>query len=259
MSLDYEDRKLSRYFDALFVVGRMGDSKKELANLQKVMQAHDYAELLSFDEEYRELLSFVSRDEEDGASDIELKKLADYEKFIDKINIPEQYKKKMYECVLLGVDKFDSSNKHSLLLLGKILENTTNKDKNDIKRLQQMSALYQSGNKDLYNEFSRKTELKLKGKDPDEVKVAQERYKEISSELKKTHSVEERIKLLKEQLELSDKCAFKRMEKFQAKASICYNISQEYASNRDIFNKDNYLNDAQYYVKLVNNIKKHIK
>ena len=37
MALDYSDKKLDRYFDALFVVGRMGDSKRELANLQKVM------------------------------------------------------------------------------------------------------------------------------------------------------------------------------------------------------------------------------
>ena len=259
MALDCSDKKLTRYFDALFVVGRMGDSAHELANLQKVMSAEDYADLLIFDEQHHELVELISRDEDEYVSPKELKKIADYEKKADTSNIPSRYKIKMYECVLIGVDKFDCGNTHSLLLLGKILENTPPKNRDDLQRLQKVSLAYRFGAGALYEQLNRKIELKLKRKEPNEVENAVSQFNEISSELKQYHPTDEKIALLKKQLELVDKCAFKRMKKFQTKSMIYYDLSNEYAAKKDIGNHDDCLKESVYYKKLVQNIKDHIK
>ncbi len=259
MSLDYSDKKLHRYFDALFVVGKMGDSKKELANLQKVMKPQDYAELLIFDEKHHEMVEIVSRDENEYVSDAELKKIADYEKIADEINILPQYKAKMYDCVLIGVDRFAPSNVHSLLLLNKTADIIPPKKRNDLERLQRQAVFYKNGAGVLYDRLNDKIELKLKGKNPTDVSFAQAQFNKIAEDLKEPHTKDERIKLLEKQLELVDKCAFKRMKKFQTKAAICYDLSNEYAGIRDIGKHDSYLNDAHYYQKLVKNIVEHTK
>ena len=36
MALNYADKRLEKYFDALFVIGRMGDSNKELFVLHSI-------------------------------------------------------------------------------------------------------------------------------------------------------------------------------------------------------------------------------
>jgi hypothetical protein len=99
----------------------------------------------------------------------------------------------------------------------------------------------------------------MKRKNPQNVDASRKRFEEISAELKTPHSTEEKIALLKEQLNLADKCAFKKMIKFKTKAYIYHSLSNEYASERDIFNHDESLRESQYYQKLVQNIINHTK
>lgn len=259
MSLDYSNGKLNRYFDALFVIGRMGDSKHELAMLQKVMSPSEYADLLLFDENHREVLEIVSRDEDENISKNELKQISNYEETADKINIAPRYKAKMYDIVLVGIDKFDRSNTHSLLLLGKMADNIAPGNRDDLQRLQKMSEAYKFGANALHERLGQKISLKLKGKNQKDVENSVARFKKISDELKNFHPTEEKIALLEEQLKLVDRCAFKKMKKFQTKAAICYDLSNEYASVKDIGKHDSYLNDSMYYRKLVKNIVEHIK
>lgn len=259
MALDYSSRKLDRYFDALFVIGRMGNSKKELENLQKIMTPDDYAELLVFDKNHHEMVSLVSKDEDDYIFPGELEKLDAYEKTADNINIAQRYKEKMYECVLIGIDKFDQNNMHSLLLLGKIADTIPAKNRDRLKSLQLRAKHYSFGTNALFEKLNRKIELKLKGKNIKDVEAAKTRFDEISAKLKIPHSTDEKISLLREQLELVNKCALKKMAKFQTKASIYFGLSHEYTCQRDIFNSDEALREAQYYQKLVQNIKNHTK
>ena len=259
MALDYSSRKLDRYFDALFVIGRMGNSQKELENLQKVMPADDYAELCAFDKNHHEIVSLVSKYEDDYIFPGELEKLDTYEKTADNINIAQRYKEKMYECVLIGVDKFDQSNAHSLLLLGKIADTVPAKNRDQLKSIQFRAKYYSFGSNALLENLNKKIELKLKGKDIKNVEEAKARFDAISTELKTPHSTDEKISLLLEQLELTDKCAFKKMAKFKTKSNIHYNLSNEYAAQRDIFNHDEHIRQSQYYQKLVQNIINHTK
>ena len=99
----------------------------------------------------------------------------------------------------------------------------------------------------------------MKRKNPQDVDASRKRFEEISAQLDVKHSTEEKIALLKEQLQMVDKCAFKNMMKFKTKASIYYRLSNEYASERDIFNHDESLRESQYYQKLVQNIINHTK
>ena len=259
MALDYSDKKLDRYFDALFVVGRMGDSKRELANLQKVMSPENYADLLIFDEQYHDFVELISRDEEDYVSPKEINKISEYEQKIDGLNISPRYKAKMYDCVLIGVDKFNPGNTHSLLLLGKILENTPAKNRDSLLRLQKVSNSYRFGATALFDQLNKKIDLKLKGKEPVDVEKSLSEFKQISEELKKYHPTDEKIALLEKQLELVDKCAFKRMKKFQTKSMICYDLSNEYAAKKDIGKHDEYLKESLYFKQLVKNIENHTK
>ena len=259
MSLDYSDKRLNNYFDALFVVGKMGNPNEELVALQSVLSEADFEQIKSFDKLHKDMIELISLDENEFIPAKQFALIEEYEKYADNLNIAPRYKVKMYENVLTGTDKFAPSNTRSLDILNKIANNLSNNDRPKLEALKKLAVRYQYGSPNLYKELNKKIELKLKRKDPQKVEQALSRFADIAEELKKYHSPDERISLLKEQLELTDKCAFNRMTKFQTKASISYDLSQQYAYKCDIYNRDEYSRDAQYYLKLVKNIKDHIK
>ena len=259
MALNYADKRLDKYFDALFVIGRMGDSNKELFVLHSTLPAEDYNELKKFNDLHKSLIELVSRDEGEYISQKEFALLEEYEKTADQINIAPRYKAKMYDAVLIGTDKFAPSNTHALFLLSKIVDNTPYSQRDYLKLLQKQAKQYQYGTNNFYKKLDEKIKLKMKRKNPQDVDASRKRFEEISAQLDVKHSTEEKIALLKEQLQLVDKCAFKNMMKFKTKASIYYRLSNEYASERDIFNHDESLRESQYYQKLVQNIINHTK
>lgn len=259
MALNYADKRLEKYFDALFVIGRIGDSNKELFVLHSTLPTEDYNELKKFNDLHKSLIELVSRDEGEYITQKEFALLEEYEKTADQINIAPRYKAKMYDAVLIGTDKFAPSNTSALSLLSKIVDNTSNSQLDHLKLLQRQAKQYQYGAFETYKKLDEKINLKMKRKNPQDVDSSRTRFEEISAELKTPHSTEEKIALLKEQLNLADKCAFKKMIKFKTKASIYHSLSNEYASQRDIFNHDESLRESQYYQKLVQNIINHSK
>lgn len=259
MALNYADKKLDKYFDALFVVGRMGNSDAELFALHKTLSLQDFSELKKFNDLHRNLIELVSRDEGDYVGQKDIALLEEYEKISDQINIAPRYKAKMYDAVLIGIDKFAPSNSHSLSLLSKIVDNTPLKASADLHRLQKVADRYRYGSQTIYNNLTKKINLKLNGKKPADVENANARFKEINEKLKSTKADDEKILLLEEQLKLADKCTFKRVEKFKTKANICNRLSDLYALTMDTCKQDYYKKECTYYQKLVQNVYNHTR
>lgn len=258
MALDYANKKLDKYFDALFVMGNFGNPDNELFALHDVLPTEDFFELKNFGSEYKKMLHFVSRDEEEGALPQEVAELNKFEKLLDEINIAPRYKVKVYDVILNGLDKFDRDNEHSLRLLSKMVDNTPLKDGDNLRLIQEISRRYRYGNYDAYDALEKKIKLKISGKDPKKIELAKQRFIAIGEELKNRPADEKRIALLKEQFELADKCGFKRLQKFQTKANISYNLANLYAGQRDIYNHDYYAKESVYYTQLVKNIYNHL-
>ena len=259
MSLDYSDKRLNNYFDALFVIGKMGNSKDELMALQSFLSYADFEQIKSFDKLHKDMIEFISLDESEFIPSKQFALLEEYEKYADNLNIAPRYKVEMYENVLIGTDKFAPSNTRSLDILNKIANNLSNNDRFKLELLKKVSARYQYGSPSLYKELNKKIDLKLKGKDPKKVEQAQARFNEISQKLKEPHTTQERVALMEEQLSLIDKCAFKRMQKFQTKSMIYGDLANEYACLRDIGKHNDCLNESIRFKALVKNIKDHIK
>lgn len=258
MALNYANKKLDKYFDALFVIGRMGNSEVELSALRGALSDNDYAELKKFDSLHKKLIEFVSLDENEYVLQTELALLDEYEKTADNINIAPRYKAKMYDDVLIGVDKFAPSSSRALNLLSKIVDNTSLKASADLHRWQKVADRYRYGAPVLYENLNKKISLKINGKKPADVEQAKKRFAQINEEIKSADNNEKRISLFEEQLELADKCAFRRVEKFKIKATICDKLGHLYAFTMDGCKQDYYRNECARYQKLVQNVYNHI-
>lgn len=259
MALNYADKRLNKYFDALFVIGKMGDSNKELFALHKVLSADDFAELKEFNNLHKSLVELVSRDEDEAVLQNEITLLNKYEQTADQINIAPRYKAKMYDAVLIGVDKFAPNNAHSLFLISKIVDNTPLRANNDLQRWQKVAEQYKYATNALYENLCKKIKLKISGKDPNKMEQSKKRFYEIEKELKFARPDETQISLLEEQLKLMDNCGFKRLQKFRIKANICYNLSNLCAFTMNEDKKNDYEREYVYYQGLIKNTLNHIR
>ena len=259
MALNYANKRLDKYFDALFVIGRMGNSEEELATMSTALSAEDYAELKKFDTLHKNVIKLVSRDEGDFIGQKEFAFLEEYEKTADQINIAPRYKAKMYDNILIGVDKFAPSSSHALSLISKIVDNLPLKSSDDLCRWQKVSERYKYGSQRLYEDLNKKIKLKINGKKPADIEHANKRFKKIEAELKLNSTDEKKIALFEELLELADKCGFKRLQKFQTKANICDRLANLYSYTMDTCKQDYYKKECLYYQKLVKNIYDHTR
>lgn len=239
--LDLTDKKFADYTESRFGNAPRADCNKNIVALSAKLSLAEMSELQEFDRKTSDIYELISRDEEEYVSEKEIASIHEYEKLADSTRIAPQHKITMYEYVLLGIDKFDVSNSHTVQIIEKIVDNLQSGQKYDLQRYARILASHQQlENVGLYKSVETKINNKIKGKknaNSEEISQNYAQLKRLDAHIASPmFSSAQKLEMLQKQLELSSKCGFGRAKMYYKQADIYEKMATCYACEKDVFN-----------------------